>query len=174
MFVVLSLLLALAGGRDEAWATVGRVEVHVTDHRPGKADFSALEVALGEVTLHPAAQPRGGGWVALVHDTPAVDIVPLVDGRSAWVGEADVEATRYDAVRVRFGTIQARLRGSGRAVVVPRGSALAVDLSVAAGAVSRILIDLYVEDQRDHHPDQYALAVRAVRVEQPARQPLRQ
>lgn len=165
--LALTVLLALVGKPDSAWAGTGWVEVHVTDHRAGIGDFKALLVELAEVSLHPAARPRGKGWVEVVRRARAVDIVPLKDGLSVSVGSAIVSAARYDAVRVRFGNAQGALRSAGLAEVVSEGSAVAVNLVVERGTTRVVLIDLYVEDQTDHRPGQYALKVRDVRIEQP-------
>lgn len=152
--------LLLLGAPDSVPAEAGRVEVRVADHRAGIADFSALWVELVEVSVHRAGQPRGAGWVEVVHRGLPVDIVPLKDGRSAPVGSAMVKAVRYDAVRVRFGQIQGTLRNRGRAGVVPLGSTVLIDLDVEPGASRVVVVDLYVEDQSDHEPGRYALKVR--------------
>lgn len=165
--ITLNVLLALMGRVDLVCGGASKVEVRITDHRPGKDDFSALLVSLAEVSLHPAARRRGMGWVAVVRDTPAVDILPLKDGHSAGVGAADVEAARYDAVKVQFGEVQGVLRSDQPAPVSPRDSTVAVDLLVEPGTERVILIDLFVEDQSDHRPGHYMLMIRAVRIEPP-------
>lgn len=157
--VVLTLGLPLEAPGE----TTGRVEVRLTDHRAGIRDFTALRVELAEVSLHPRGQPRRRGWVAVIRHAPAVDIVPLKDGRWATVGQGPVAAARYDAVRVRFGAIRGLLRNGGIAEVLPLGSAVAVDLTVEPGSTRAVLIDLYVEDQSDHPSGRYVLKVQAVR-----------
>lgn len=141
----------------------GRVEVRVTDHRAGVGDFTAFQVELAKVSLHPRGQPRRQGWVEVIWRAPAVDIVPLKDGRWATVGQGSVAAARYDAVRVRFGNVRGVLKHGGLAEVLPLRSTVAVDLTVEPGTTRVVLIDLYVEDQTDHPSGRYALKVQAVR-----------
>jgi hypothetical protein len=142
--------------------TTGRVEVRVTDHRAGIGDFTALHVELAEVTLHSRGQPRAQGWVMAVGRTPAVDLVPLKDGRWARLGEAVVPAGRYDAVRVRFGPVRGALRNGLVPEVRPIGSTVALDLAVIPERVAAVLVDLYVEDVSDHEPGHYLVKVKAV------------
>lgn len=167
LLVAIGAVLILAG--EALGGSVGRVEVRVTDHRAGIADFAAFWVAFDEVSLHRKGYPRGSGWVAVVLDARLVDIVPLKDGRSAPIGGASVEAGRYDAVRVGLGSARGDLWRGGRADVILVRSAVAVDLDLEPGTTQVVLIDLYVEDQSEHQPRRYGLKVRAVRVAVPAR-----
>ncbi|MGH7673093.1 MAG: DUF4382 domain-containing protein [Gemmatimonadales bacterium] len=158
--VVLGLLLATGATAADG---LGRVEVRVTDHRAGIADFAALHVELAEVALHPRGQPRGQGWVTAVVRTPAVDLVPLKDGRWARVGEAAVPAGRYDAVRVWFGPVRGALRNGLAPELRPIGSTVALDLAVEPNGLAAVLVDLYVEDVSDHEPGHYLVKIKAVR-----------
>jgi len=156
-----AVLVPISAPGQGAIAT-GAVEVRVTDHRAGIGDFAALEVELVEVALHPRGQTRGQAWVPVLDRAPAVDLVPLKNGRSAPVGTARVTAGRYDAVRVRLGEIRARLKAGGVAAVTPLPSTVALDLRVVSDRVSGILIDLYVEDVSDHAPGHYTLKIKGV------------
>lgn len=162
--LVLVAVLRPTGAPGEGTPATGAAEVRVTDHRAGIHDFAALEVALTEVALHRRGEPRSQGWAPLLGRAPAVDLVPLKEGRSATVGTAPVPAARYDAVRVRFGEPRGRLKAGGKALVTPISSVVAVDLTVATDHVSWILIDLYVEDVSDHRPGHYLLKIKGVAV----------
>jgi hypothetical protein len=164
--LVLSLALALSS-QPEAARERGQIEVRVTDHRAGIGDFSTLRVELAEVSLHRRGEPRGKGWVELFRSAPAVDIVPLKDGRWAAVGSGQVETGRYDAVRVRFGEVRGELRRGGFGQMAPMESTVAVDLALELASRCFVLIDLYVEDQSDHQPGLYAVKVRDIRVGTP-------
>jgi hypothetical protein len=161
--VTLALLVVMptcAGALDGQ----GGVEVRVTDHRAGIGDFTALHVELAEVALHPRGKPRDQGWVTAVKRTPAVDIVPLKDGRWARVGDGVVPAGRYDAVRVWFGPARGALRNGLVPEVRPIGSTVALDLAVGPDRVAAVLVDLYVEDVSDHDPGHYLVKIKAVTV----------
>ena len=142
--------------------TTGRVEVRVTDHRAGIGDFTGLHVELAEVALHPRGKARGQGWVTAVRKTPAVDLVPLKDGRWERVGEGVVPAGRYDAVRVWFGPARGALRNGLVPEVRPIGSTVALDLAVGPDRVAAVLVDLYVEDVSDHEAGHYLVKVKAI------------
>lgn len=142
----------------------GRVTVRVTDHRAGIGDFTTLEVQFAEISLHRGRASRWTGWVELLRDCPAVDIVPLKEGRWARVGANEVPGGRYDAMRVRFGAIQGRLRRGGPPTMAPIETTIAIDLEVRPDSGRAVLIDLYVEDQTDHQPGLYAVKVHDVTV----------
>jgi hypothetical protein len=166
---VTTVFVPAAGGLAQIAPGRGRVEVRVTDHRAGIGDFRALEVTLAGVWLHPAGKPRGHGWVEVLHSGPAIDIVPLKDGRWAAVGTGLVAAGSHDAVKFRFGEVRGTLRDGTRARVAATEAAIAVDLRLEPGTTRVALIDLYVEAQDDHEPGRYVLKVRDVRVEPPQR-----
>jgi hypothetical protein len=167
LLLALSLALFLPSDCDAVQHPGADVEVRVTDHRAGIGDFRTLQVQLTEVSLHRRGEPRDKGWVELVRSAPAVDIVPLKDGRSAIVAVTRVETGRYDAVRVRFGEVRGELRRGGFGRMAPMESTVAVDLAVESAGRRFLLIDLYVEDQSDHQPGLYAVKVQDVRIGTP-------
>ena len=161
-------MLLVASVLPAAWADTGWVEIRVTDHRAGIGDFAAFWVQLARVSLHPRGQPRDQSWVAITEMTESVDIVPLKDGRWFMLGRKSVPATRYDAVKVRFGDVRGELRQGGLAEVVPHDSTVLVDVTVEPETARIILIDLYVEDLRDHQRGQYAVKVREIQASEAA------
>ena len=162
MPLALTFMLLVASALPAAWADTGWVEIRVTDHRAGIGDFDAFWVQLAQVSLHPRGRPRGQSWVAIMQQTAAVDIVPLKHGRWFMLGRMSVPATRYDAVKVRFGDVRGELRQGGLAEVVPHDSTVLVDVTVEPETSRIILIDLYVEDLSDHQRGQYAVKVREI------------
>jgi hypothetical protein len=68
---------------------------------------------------------------------------------------------------VRFGNIRGVLRDKGLAEPVAIGSTIAVDLTVEGSSRRVLLIDLYVEDQREHEPGRYVVKIQDIRVGTP-------
>ena len=165
VLLILSLFFLLTILPMRTWGETGRVEVRVTDHRAAIGDFRALQVELASLSLHPRGMPRRQGWISLLQHTSPVDLVPLKDGRWKTLGESSVEARRYDAVRVQFGSIEGILRSATRVEVVPVASTVVVDLVVESDRPRVILLDLYVEDQSDHKPGLYAVKIRNIQVQ---------
>ena len=165
--LALSLFLLLTSAPGVAQPGSGQVEVRVTDHRAGIADFTTLHVELAEVSLHRRGQPRGAGWVLALQGAPPTDVVPLKQGRWVALGTEHVPTGRYDAVRVRFGAIRGELTRGGVGNMVPDASIVAIDLDVTPGGQYALLIDLYVEDQSDHRPGLYAVKIQEVRIASP-------
>jgi hypothetical protein len=159
-----SVLLILAACSAQGEQQTGTVAVRVTDHRAGIGDFTTLHVTFTEISLHRKGSLRWIGWVEVLRNSPAVDIVPLKEGRWATVGEARVETGRYDAMRLQFGDVQGALRSGGAVTMVPIGTTVAVGLDVEPDGRHAVLIDLYVEDQTDHQPGQYAVKIQEVTV----------
>lgn len=164
-----SVLLALAACSAQGEQQTGTVTVRVTDHRAGIGDFTTLHVTFTEISLHRKGSLRWTGWVEVLRHSPAVDIVPLKEGRWATVGEAPVATGRYDAMRVQFGEVQGALRSGGAVTMIPIGTTIAVGLDVEADGRQAVLIDLYVEDQTDHQPGQYAVKIQEVTVGEAAK-----
>ena len=79
--IVALLMSAAMTSAEVAAESIGRVQIRVTDHRPGISDFRWLKVSFDGVALHRKGEPRQSGWVEVATDGSAVDIVPLKDGR---------------------------------------------------------------------------------------------
>lgn len=162
--IVLGLCIALAGCPNVAEQKTGTVTVRVTDHRAGINDFSTLYVQFAEISVHRRESSRWTGWIELLRNSPAVDIVPLKDGRWATVGTTQVQIGHYDAIRVRFGDAQGTLLTGGPVTMASVGTTIAVDLAVQPDTSRAVLIDLYVEDQTDDQPGLYAIKVHDITV----------
>lgn len=150
----------------------GRIEVRVTDHRAGIEDFHEVKIALSEVSLHRSGASRRNGWVTVLRESRAVDIVPLKDGRWEAAGVGQVPTGQYDAIRVTPSVREVRHKGG---LPVSVGSAAATVmfhdiLGIAQGTVLPVLLDFYVEDQTDHAPPRYVLKLRHVALGKPAAQ----
>jgi len=159
-----SVLLTLAACSAQGEQQTGTVAVRVTDHQAGIGDFTTLHVTFTEISLHRKGSLRWTGWVEVLRNSPAVDIVPLKEGRWATVGEAPVKTGRYDAMRLQFGDVQGALRSGGAVTIIPIGTMIAVGLDVEPDGRQAVLIDLYVEDQTEHQPGLYAVKIQEATV----------
>ncbi len=146
-----------AAPRDEA-----RVEVRVTDHRDGIADFSEFWVAVAEVALHRAGHSRHEGWVVVLSDASAVDIRPLKDGRWATIGDGLVPAGRYDAMRLVVAAVRGTLLSGGDAPLSSLRTSLAMEIALEPRTDIPILVDLSVDDRTDHDPAAYVPKLRRI------------
>jgi hypothetical protein len=164
-------LLAVPGAARTALRDAGEVELRVTDHRAGIEDFHAVDVSLTDVSLHPAGRTRGEGWVPALSAAPAVDIVPLKDGRWTAAGTARVPAQRYDAIRIAAAVSRGRRKTGAALPIAPASATVAIGLVVDVQVRVPILLDFYLEDQTEHHPPRYALKLRRVSVGAAGRTP---
>ena len=147
-----------------AGAPMGQLEVRVTDHKPGIDQFSALDVTLRAVALHEKGEGRRKGWIDIVDQTEAIDIVPLKDGRFVSLGTQDVPVGDYDAVAVRFASVEGQLKAAGKPTVWLDDAIVSVDLSITKQKNTPLVIDLYAEDQTEHDPPRYEVKVKEVRL----------
>ena len=147
-----------------AGSPMGQLEVRVTDHKPGINQFSALDVTLSSVALHEKGQGRREGWVDIVGETEAIDIVPLKDGRFQSLGLSDVPAGAYDAVAVRFAAIEGQLKTDGDLTIWFDDAIISIDLAVTDHDNEPLVLDLYAEDQTEHDPPRYEVKVKEVRL----------
>lgn len=159
---VLSMTCLVVGPASAASPGDAHVEIRVTDHRDGIADFSEFWVAVAEVALHRAGHARHESWVGVLRDAPPVDIRPLKDGRWATVGEALVPGGRYNAMRIVVAAVRGKLLSGADAPVSSFRTSLAMEINLQSGTDMPILIDLSVEDHTDHDPAVYAPMLRRV------------
>lgn len=161
--VGLALLAGMAAARLSV-ADSGEVELRVTDHRAGIADFDAVHLSLTEILLHPSGRPRAEGWVSVLKGAPAIDIVPLKDGRWTTVGIVRVPAHRYDAIRVKATVIRAHRKAGKPVPIESLSTTVALGFSIDRLGRVPILLDFYLEDQTDHDPPRYELKLRRAAV----------
>ncbi|MGI9381910.1 MAG: DUF4382 domain-containing protein [Methyloligellaceae bacterium] len=155
--------LAVAIGPMRAEIPLRQLEVRVTDHKPGIADFKRLTVSLSRVAIHPKGAPRTSGWIVLVENTAPVDIVPLKDGRWEKLGSKMIPTGRYDAIRIQFAETEGLLHGGKRPTLLTRDTTVAANIDLSAPGPQSIVIDLFAENQTDHAPLRYAVKVKEVR-----------
>lgn len=143
---------------------MSEVELRITDHKPGIADFKRLAVGLKTLSLHKKGSPRTQGWVELASETPPVDIVPLKDGRYQVIGTVRVPASVYDALRIRFSEPTGELHSGGLPAMAAQDTTIAAAVTLRNAVRTSILIDLYAENQTDHTPKSYVVKVKDVRI----------
>lgn len=162
--LVLGALLLIVGMPAVLADGDGRIEVRVTDHKPGIDQFHLLEVELQSISLHTRGKGRREGWVELVSATPGIDIVPLKDGKFQSLGQRPAAAGAYDAVRIRFGKATGVLKKGGSPTLNGEDTVVATDVTVALKGSAPLIVDLYVEDQTEHDPPLYVVKVKEVRL----------
>jgi len=147
-----------------AESPAGKLEVRVTDHKPGIDQFSSLNVTLKAVALHEKGQGRRLGWEEVTGPSPAIDIVPLKDGRYESLGSVNVPVGTYDAVAVRFAAVDGQLKVESVPTIWLEDAVVRIDLAITEQANAPLVVDLYAEDQTEHDPPRYVVKVKEVRL----------
>ena len=156
-----ALAVAFSATAVHSNAPMRQVEVRLTDHKPGIADFKQLTVGLKGISIHSRGAPRKTGWLDLIDQVPPVDIVPLKDGKFEKLGTSRIPAGRYDAIRINFSMLNGELHSGSRPALSARDTTVAVGVDIRdAGAT--ILLDLFAENQTDHAPNRYVIKVKEV------------
>jgi len=156
--------LSLAAATALAGGPMGQLDVRVTDHKPGIDQFSSLDVTLEAVALHEKGQGRREGWIDIVGQTEAIDIVPLKDGRFVSLGLQDVPTGDYDAVAVRFAAVEGQLKAGSDPTIWLDDAIVRIDLSIAEQDNTPLVVDLFAEDQTEHDVPRYEVKVKEVRL----------
>lgn len=156
--------LSLMAGTALAGGPIGQLEVRVTDHRPGVDQFRSLDVTLEAVALHEKGQGRRDGWIDIVGETEAIDIVPLKDGRFVSLGLQGVPTGDYDAVAIRFAEVEGQLKAGGDPTIWLDDAIVSVDVTIREQDNTPLVVDLYAEDQTEHDPPRYEVKVKEVRL----------
>ena len=107
---------------------------------------------------------RREGWIDIVGQTAAIDIVPLKDGRFVSLGMQDVPTGDYDAVAVRFAAVEGQLKAGGDPTIWLDDAIVRIDVSVTEQANRPLVLDLYAEDQTEHDPPRFEVKVKEVRL----------
>lgn len=141
-----------------------QVEIRVTDHQPGIADFKRLHVGFKLLAVHRKGASRKKGWIELIGPTEPVDIVPLKNGIFETLGTRMLPAGRYDALRIRFLPAEGELHRGKTPPLVMHDTVVATNLDLRTQDNVPILVDLYAENLTDHEPKTYAIKVKEVRV----------
>lgn len=143
---------------EESAATFGEVVVLVTDHREAIDDFSRAIVTIEAVELHRRGALPADGWVRLAGIRGSLDLTEYRD-REIELGRAPVPARRYDALRLVAGPIEGTLAvqgAEGTKVEVPFApSAAALALRVLPDDAVHVLVDITINDVRDHPGESY-------------------
>lgn len=143
---------------------MGQLEVRVTDHKPGIDQFSTLDVTLASVALHEKRQGRREGWIDVVDQTEPIDIVPLKDGRFQSLGLKDAPTGAYDAVSIKFASVEGQLKAGSQPTIWLADAIVSIDLTITERANTPLVLDLYAEDQTEHEIPRYEVKVKEVRL----------
>ena len=167
IYVLLYLLVFGLSLSEASTGTSKRtIELRITDHKPGIADFKELNVSLASISIHPANAPRGDGWIELSGKTALIDIVPLKDGIYMTLGTVEIPAQRFDAVRIKFSELKSELLNGNDVSVTWRDTTIAHDIDMQKHMHLSLLVDLYAEDQTEHPSGSYVVKVREIRLDE--------
>ena len=151
----LGVVAACGGGAAPA---SGEVVLLVTDHREAIGDFSSAVAAIQAVELHRRGSLPDAGWVRLAGVAGSVDLTQYPDS-NVELGRAAVPARRYDALRLVARSIDGTLAvagAEGTHVEVPFAPPpAAIELRVVAGETVHVLVDITINDVRDHPGETY-------------------
>lgn len=141
-----------------------QIELRITDHKPGIADFKNLSVGLAAISIHTKGAARKEGWQELLKSSAPVDIVPLKDGKFEVLGSIEIPALRYDAVRIKFSQLHGELHSGLNPKLSARDTIVATRVDLRVKGDTTLLVDLFAENQSDHVPNKYVIKVKEVRV----------
>lgn len=146
--------------------SMSTIEIRITDHKPGIADFKELFVGLASISIHSAGSGKREGWVELSTDTPLIDIVPLKDGVYTTLGNVEVPAVAFDAVKIEFAQISSELLSGEDAVVTWDDTIVAKDIDMKTTTHRSLVVDLYAENQNEHVGGGYVVKVKEIRLDE--------
>ena len=160
-----AIFIAIAGFKNAIPSDFREIEFRVTDHQDGIEDFNKLDVQLESVAIHPKIASRNNGWIVLATDFPLIDIVPLKNGLYLSTGTYQVPSGVYDAVRVKFKTVDGDLYSDMPPSLSAKNTTIATNIDLSdSGVQLALVLDLYVESQTDHEPNLYVVKVKEIRV----------
>ena len=156
----LLLIFFVAAGCTATGSTTGSLEVRLWDHREAIDDFSELQLNFTTVAVHPANQPRTGGWIELMTSIQKLDLTRYLDGQQAVIATAEIKTDSYDAVRLTIDQASGVLKNGQPVTVDVRFDAVALDFQIRDGQITVVGLDLMVLDLSDHPDQGYELHLR--------------
>ena len=153
------LILALAGlsscsdnstrpGPPQLDGSTGYLQIYLVDAPAVYEDLEALHIVFREVKVH--ADDEDGDWITVMSDTlpeaeRTFDLLELVGGVSALMGEAELEADHYTQLRIVIEAATVTIAGETSPVKVPSGAQSGLKLiggwDVVPGVITSLTLD---------------------------------
>lgn len=114
-------------------STTGRLQIYMVDAPAAYDDLEALEVIFKEVKVHAASDAEdnatdgNASWITVMSDTLPVeartfDLLELVGGVRALIGDVELEAGHYTQLRIVIDSATVFIAGESYPVTVPSGA----------------------------------------------------
>lgn len=144
---VLSVMALFVGCSDKSTdpgpvSTKGTMAVRMVD-APAVA-FEAVNIVVDSVQVHVDGSSEAEGWTTISTGTRTYNLLTLVNGASALLGEAELEAGLYSQMRLFI--------GAGSNVVV---NGVPIPLEVSSGAQSGLKLNIHAELRADTRYELY-------------------
>jgi hypothetical protein len=134
--VVVVMLAGLSSCSDnptQPKATTGRLQVYMVDAPAMYENLEALTVIFGEVKVHASADAEGenegaeAGWITVMSDTlpeteRTFDLLELVGGVSALLGDVELPAGHYTQLRILIDSATVTIDGLTVPLKIPSGA----------------------------------------------------
>lgn len=140
--------------------TKGVLEVQVKDHREAIGDFASAKIVVASIRLSPQVGFKFWqlGWRSLNPDVTNVDLTQFVGRTAATIFKGNVDAGAYEGIDLKLRGVHGVLKKDSTAVSINNKLVpVAISFDAAAGAVTKIILDLSVMDMSDHPPEAYEL-----------------
>ncbi len=124
-------------------STMGTMKVMMID---SPADYSAVNIVIDSVQAHITSSDSASGWFTLNNKQATYNLLQLVNGANAVIGEANLQAGTYSQIRLFIGEgSNLVMNGQTYSLTIPSGFQtgikLNVDANVQAGVTYLLTLD---------------------------------
>ncbi len=124
-------------------STTGMLKVMMVD---SPADYSAVNIVIDSVQAHITSSDSISGWFTLNNKQATYNLLALVNGANAVIGEANLQAGTYSQIRLFVGSgSNLVMNGQTYSLTIPSGFQtgikLNVDANVQAGTAYLLTLD---------------------------------
>lgn len=131
----------------------GTLRMLLVDAPADMAAVESLEIVFEEVLVHKGSEEEeeeGGGWVTVLHDTLPVgqrtfELLDLVNGVFATLGEVELEAGVYTQVRIIIESATLIVDGEVQDLRIPSGSQSGIKLTGTFTIDPNVITELVVD-----------------------------
>jgi len=136
--IILSSLIAGCESSSEPAETTGTFNVRITDS-PG--NFDAVNITFSEVSVNQS----GGSAIVVSDSTQTINLIEWSNGNSTPLGSIELEAGKYNQIRLIIDSASVTIDGVESAVTVPSGAQTGLKLThqftLEAGSTYDLMID---------------------------------
>jgi len=164
VFMAAGTLISCSDTNEPAVEGTGTLRMILVDAPPDIGEVDSLIVVFDEVLVHRGCESEeecDGEWVTVLSDTLPVenrtfDLLELVNGVFAVLGEVELDAALYSQVRIMYESATLYIGGESQDLFIPSGNQTGIKLvnafEVDPNVITELIVDFDVAESLHEAP----------------------